>query len=120
MIAKAMGCRITAVCSTRNVEKLYEIGADEVIDYQKEEIANCPKCFDAIFGVNGNISLATYKKLLKPGGIYVAIGGPQATSGLVAPMYALGSGKKMPFVMYATAVKKDYLQKLKEFAEERY
>lgn len=32
-IAKALGCQVTATCSTRNVELLKSIGADEVLDY---------------------------------------------------------------------------------------
>lgn len=117
MIAKAIGCNVTAVCSTRNVAIAYAIGADDVIDYKKENISDCVKQFDAIFGVNGDISLSTYKKLLKKGGTYIAIGGKQAMSGLVAPIYALGSGKKMTFVVYASAVKHGHLKTLKSIAE---
>lgn len=118
MIAKAMGCSVTAVCSTRNVDTAYHIGADDVIDYKKEDISTCTKQFDAIFGVNGNISLSTYKKLLKKGGTYIAIGGKQATSGLIAPIYSLGSGKNMTFVIYASAVRHGHLKSLKDIAEE--
>ena len=117
MIAKAIGCNVTAVCSTRNVAIACAIGADDVIDYKKENISDCVKQFDAIFGVNGDISLSTYKKLLKNGGTYIAIGGKQAMSGLVAPIYALGSGKKMTFVVYASAVKHGHLKTLKSIAE---
>lgn len=118
IIAKAMGSNVTAVCSTRNVDTAYNIGADNVIDYKKEDISTCTKQFDAILGVNGNISLSTYKRLLKKGGIYVAIGGKQATSGLIAPLYSLGSGKKMTFVIYASAVKHGHLKRMKALAEE--
>lgn len=118
MIAKTMGCNVTAVCSTRNVENAYNMEADRVIDYKKEHISNCKNQFDAIFGVNGNISLSTYKRLLKKGGTYVAIGGKQATSGLIVPLYSFGSGKHMTFVVYASAVKHGHLKSLKDIAEE--
>lgn len=118
MIAKAIGCNVTAVCSTRNVNMAYGIGADDVIDYKKEHIEDCAKQFDTIFGVNGDIPLSTYKKLLKKGGTYIAIGGKQANSGLIAPLYALGSGKKMSFVIYASAVKHGHLKSLKAIAED--
>lgn len=116
-IAKTMGANVTAVCSTRNEKKAYLLGADRVIDYKKENIFECGCQFDAILGVNGNVPLATYKKLLKQRGTYVAIGGKQATAGLIAPIYALGSGKKMTFVLYAAAVNHGHLNSLKYLAE---
>lgn len=117
-IAKAMGANVTAVCSTRNVENAAAMGADRVIDYKKENVSACGCQFDAILGVNGNVPLATYKKLLKRGGTYVAIGGKQATAGLIAPIYALGSGKMMTFVLYAVAVNHGHLKTLRELAEQ--
>lgn len=117
-IAKAMGANITAVCSTRNVDNAYSMGAERVIDYKKENVSECGCNFDAILGVNGNVPLATYKKLLKQGGTYIAIGGGQATAGLIAPLYALGSGKKMTFVMYASAVYHRHLKTLAHLAEQ--
>lgn len=116
-IAKAMGATVTAVCSTRNVERAYAMGADEVIDYKKEDIADRGTQFDVILGVNGSVPLATYKKMLKTGGTYVAIGGKQATAGLISPIYALGSGKRMTFVLYALAVNHRHLNTLKDLAE---
>ena len=116
-IAKAMGGTVTAVCSSRNIENMYALGADDVIDYTSTDISNLARRFDAILGVNGNVSLKTYKKLLQKNGTYVAIGGKSATSGLLGPLYALGSGKHMTFVFYASAVNRGHLVTLKEMAE---
>ena len=116
-IAKAMGGTVTAVCSSRNIENMYALGADDVIDYTSTDISNLARRFDAILGVNGNVSLKTYKKLLQKNGTYVAIGGKSATSGLLGPLYALGSGKHMTFVFYASAVNHGHLVTLKEMAE---
>lgn len=116
-IAKAMGGIVTAVCSSKNIENMYSLGADEVIDYTKTDIAGQNKQYDAILGVNGNISLKTYKSLLQKNGTYAAIGGKSAASGLLGPIYALGSNKHMTFVMYAIAVNHGHLHKLKEMAE---
>ena len=116
-IAKAMGGTVTAVCSSRNVEMAHTLGADEVMDYTKTEVTELTGRYDAILGVNGNLSLKTCKKLLRKNGTYVAIGGKCATSGLLGPLYALGSGTRMTFVLYAAAVNHGHLYKLKEMAE---
>lgn len=116
-IAKAMGGIVTAVCSSKNIETMYSLGADEVIDYTTTDISKQRKYYDVILGVNGNISPKTYKKLLQKNGTYVAIGGESATSGLLGPLYALGSGKHMTFVLYAIAVNHGHLKTLKEMAE---
>lgn len=118
-IAKAMGGTVTAVCSTRNVENAYKLGADDVIDYKKTDIATCESCFDAVLGVNGNVSLHVYKKLLTAGGTYVAIGGRSATVGLLGPLYALGSGKRMTFVLFAIAQNHGHLEALRKMAESK-
>ena len=116
-IAKAMGGTVTAVCSTKNIKNMYALGADEVIDYTKTDMEKQKKQYDAVLGVNGNISLKTYKKLLQKNGTYVAIGGKSATSGLLGPLYTLGSSKHMTFVFYAVAVKHGHLDRLKTMAE---
>lgn len=119
MIAKVMGGSITAVCSTQNVDVAYDLGAERVIDYKKQNILDHNEQFDAILGVNGDISLATYKKLLKDEGTYVAIGGKQAMSGLLGPIYALGSKKHMTFVIYAFAIRQGHLKTLTKLAEKK-
>ena len=116
-IAKAMGGIVTAVCSTRNIENMYALGADEVIDYTKTDISQLSKHFDVILGVNGDISLITYKRLLQKDGTYVAIGGKSATSGLLGPFISLFGSQHMTFVLYASAVNHGHLLQLKEMSE---
>lgn len=116
-IAKALGGTVTAVCSSRNIENMYALGADDVIDYTRTDISGLSRRFDAILGVNGDMTLKTYKNLLQKNGTYVAIGGKSAAGGLAGPLYALGSGKHMTFVFYASAVNHGHLVTLKEMAE---
>lgn len=116
-IAKAMGATITAVCSTRNVQTMYELGANHVIDYKKENIENHTETYNVILGVNGNIKLSTYKRLLSPHGTYIAIGGKSATAGILGPLYALGSNKHMSFVLFAFAQNHGHLNTITSMIE---
>ena len=74
-IAKSFGTHVTAVCSTRNVEMVRFMGADDVIDYTKEDFIQAGKVYDLILGANGERSLADYKRALSSNGIYVCTGG---------------------------------------------
>lgn len=74
-IAKSLGAEVTGVCSTRNIDILQSIGADEIIDYTKEDFTKKTRTFDLIIGVNGHQSISAYKRLLKPNGNFVHIGG---------------------------------------------
>lgn len=74
-LARNFGAQVTAVCSTGNVERSFRLGASRVIDYTAEEITVGGLQYDLIVAVNGNHSLATYRKMLKPHGICVMAGG---------------------------------------------
>lgn len=73
-IAKAYGATVTAVCSTRNVEMVRGLGADQVIDYQDEDFREADATYDLIFDAVGNVSAGQYKRLLKHGGTGVIVG----------------------------------------------
>lgn len=71
-IAKSFGADVTGVCSTRNVELVKSIGADEVIDYTKKDFTKNGERYDLIFDVVGKSSFTKCKKSLKSEGIYVS------------------------------------------------
>ncbi len=70
-IAKALGAEVTAVCSTRNVAMVRELGADVVIDYTNEDFVKGGARFDVLMDMVGNRSLKDCKAVLVPGGRYV-------------------------------------------------
>jgi NADPH:quinone reductase-like Zn-dependent oxidoreductase len=74
-IAKWLGTRVTGVCSTGNVELLRSIGADEVIDYTREDFARSTLRYDLLFDLVGNRPLADCLRAVQPQGTYVACGG---------------------------------------------
>ena len=72
-IAKAWGCEVSAVCSTRNVSLVKSLGADQVFDYNKDDYLNRPDLnFDVIFDTIGNESTTSCKKILKPTGRFIS------------------------------------------------
>jgi NADPH:quinone reductase-like Zn-dependent oxidoreductase len=74
-IGKALGAHVTAVCSGRNVELVRALGADEVIDYTKEDFAQSGKQWDAILDNVPNHSLSDCRRSLAANGKYIMIGG---------------------------------------------
>jgi NADPH:quinone reductase-like Zn-dependent oxidoreductase len=74
-IAKYFQANVTAVCSTRNAELVKSLGANDVIDYTREDFTKTEKHFDIIFDAVGKISRSMGKKTLKPTGKYVSVAG---------------------------------------------
>lgn len=77
-IAKSFGAEVTAVCSGRHVDIARSLGADQVIDYTKEDFTQDGQRYDLIIGANGYQPISRYKRALKPQGIYVMLGGKGA------------------------------------------
>ena len=74
-IAKALGAEVTAVASTRNIDMLRSIGADQVIDYTKEDFTRGDRRYDLILDNVSNHSLSDLRRVLAPTGILVPNGG---------------------------------------------
>jgi NADPH:quinone reductase-like Zn-dependent oxidoreductase len=75
-IAKALGAHVTAVTRTRNVDLVGSIGADEVVDYTKEDFTRREQRYDVFFDIGGNRSLGDSRRLLSPNGTLVLVGAP--------------------------------------------
>lgn len=70
-IAKALGGRVTGVCSSNNLALVRKMGADEVIDYTKQNVLQNAGCYDIFFDVVPNHSFSQAQRTLRPAGIYV-------------------------------------------------
>lgn len=77
-IAKLLGAEVTAVGSTRNLDVMRSLGADHVVDYTREDFTRLGEKYDLVVSVNGYRSIFTYHRALRPGGIYVCLGGATA------------------------------------------
>ncbi len=74
-LAKHLGAHVTAVCGTDHVELVRSLGADEVIDYRREDFTKNGQTYDAIIDAVGKYSFRRGRRSLKPGGVYVATDG---------------------------------------------
>jgi NADPH:quinone reductase-like Zn-dependent oxidoreductase len=74
-LAKAFGAEVTGVCSTTKVDLVRSIGADEVIDYTREDFADGARHWDLIVDTAGRRSLSQLRRALTPRGTLVIVGG---------------------------------------------
>jgi NADPH:quinone reductase-like Zn-dependent oxidoreductase len=115
-IAKSFGGEVTAVCSTRNVNRARLIGADQVIDYTREDFTQSGQRYDLIFAANAYHSIFDYRRALAQGGTYVMAGGGWAQifqAMLLAPILSRVGSKKMCF--FAAKIIKTDLVLLQDF-----
>ncbi len=75
-IAKAFGAEVTGVCSTQNAEMVASIGADQVVDYTREDFTRAGRRYDLLVDIAGNRTLSETRRVLVPKGVLVAVGGP--------------------------------------------
>lgn len=97
-LAKHYGAKVTAVCSTRNIELVQSLGADYVIDYTKTNFTQQPERYDLILAVNGYHPIWAYRRALKADGRYTCLGGtmPQVFQAmLLGGLVSLGTSKTL-------------------------
>jgi NADPH:quinone reductase-like Zn-dependent oxidoreductase len=74
-IAKAFGAHVTGVCSTTKVDLVRSIGADEVIDYTRDDFADAGARYDLVLDIAGNRSVSRLRRSLARCGTLVIVGG---------------------------------------------
>ena len=122
-IAKAFGAVVTGVCSTSKMDLVRSLGADEVIDYTREDFANGVRHWDVIIDTAGRRPLSRLRRALAPKGTLVIVGGDGGgrwTGGffrgiLRAPLVSLFVGQRLRGL--SSKVKQEDLVALKELVE---
>jgi NADPH:quinone reductase-like Zn-dependent oxidoreductase len=119
-IAKAFGARVTGVCSRRNLDMVSSIGADNVIDYTKEDFTQSGDKYDLILDNNAGQLLLKPVRALNPTGIYVFVGGSafiltMLQELILKPLFSRKKGRKI-VSMIARVNQKD-LASLRELLE---
>ena len=94
-IAKALGARVIGVCSTTKVELVRSLGADQVIDYTREDFTRGERRYDLIFQLAGTASPSACRRALTPNGTLVLSSGEGRFAGIDRILRALVAA---PFV----------------------
>ena len=70
-LARHFGAHVTAVCNTKNLELVRSLGADEMVDYERDDFTSNGKTYDVIFDAVGKHSYRRCRRSLKRDGLFV-------------------------------------------------
>jgi NADPH:quinone reductase-like Zn-dependent oxidoreductase len=97
-LLKNHGVHVTAVCGTPQLALVQSLGADQVIDYGKEDFTNQDVQYDFVLDAVGKSTFGACKRILKPGGIYISSElGPRAENLYLPLLTRLVGGKRVRF-----------------------
>jgi len=124
-IARALGARADAVCSSPNAKLAKSLGAEEVIDYASEDFTRSGRRYDVLLDIAGSRPGRACRRVLAPDGALVLIGGP-AGRWLQPVGHALSTLAMAPLVSQriamtdtvSCATKKELLVMLAELIED--
>lgn len=95
-LAKWLGTHVTAVTRTESSDRMRMIGADEVIDYRKQDFTQQRERYDVVIDIGGNRPFLECRRVMTPTGVLVVVGGP---AGALAPATRLlGAAALSPFI----------------------
>lgn len=95
-IATSMGAEVTGVASTAKLDMVRSLGAEHVLDYTAVNVLRNGERYNWIVDVDSYLPIARVRRILRPGGAYVTLGGTNRTlfTGLVlGPLMSLFSDK---------------------------
>ncbi len=94
----ARGARVTATCREEHIEEIRKMGADRLINYEKEDFTRDQEQYDFVFDAVGKSTFGKCRRLLKKQGVYISSElGPYVQNPFLALVTPLGSGKKVGF-----------------------
>jgi NADPH:quinone reductase-like Zn-dependent oxidoreductase len=115
-LAKYFGAKVTAVCNTKNIDRIKSLGPDMVIDYTSYDFFKIDQTFDFIFDAVGKISFRQCKPLLNKRGVFISSDmGKNGENIYLALFTPLFNGKKV--LPPGLKINKNIVNFLKELAE---
>jgi NADPH:quinone reductase-like Zn-dependent oxidoreductase len=115
-IAKALGAEVTGVCSTRNVDMVRSLGADDVVDYTREDFTQNGRRYDLVLDNVASHSFSDLMCVLTPQGLIVPNSG-HAGMGYVFKAFLLSPFQRQLASMYLAVPNGKDLTLLKEWSE---
>lgn len=119
-LAKLLGAHVTGVDGKHKHDFIKSCGADEVIDYKKENFTNNGQQYDLILDVVANRSVFEYKRALSEHGVYAMIGGKIPTVlqvVMLGPLLSKKGGKKIGILAHQPNKGLAYLNELFDAGE---
>ncbi len=110
-LAKYLQCSVTGVCSASHARLVRSLGADKVIDYNKEDFTKNGQTYDIVFDAAAKSSFRKCKRILKPGGVYLTTV-PSPGILLAMLLTRLGGGKRALFAAAGLAKREVKVQEL--------
>ena len=74
-LAKRLGAHVTGVDNAAKLDHMRSVGADEVIDYRRDDFTRTTQPYDLILDLVAHRSVFAYRRALAPGGTYRCVGG---------------------------------------------
>jgi NADPH:quinone reductase-like Zn-dependent oxidoreductase len=114
-IAKALGTEVTGVSRTDKLDFVRSLGADHVIDYTRTDYTRSGP-YDWIVDVDAKHPLRAFRRTLRPGGVYVAMGGSTAwlLSSLIQAPFLRLTGRRMGLLLGWVPFKAADVDRVKE------
>jgi len=78
-LAKRLGAHVTGVDNASKLDFMRAVGADQVIDYRRDDFTQPPQPYDLILDLAAHRSVFAYRRALAPGGTYRCVGGSVPT-----------------------------------------
>jgi len=121
-IAKALGAHVTVVTGPRNTDIVSRLGADEVVDYTKEDVLKRKARYDVIYDVAAIRSIGALRGALAPDGTLVLAGASKRGGLAIFARLIAGQFRarvlKQPIVFYIAKRNIDDLKLLRSWIEQ--
>ncbi|MGW1762709.1 NAD(P)-dependent alcohol dehydrogenase [Streptomyces sp. NPDC002073] len=122
-LAKDAGAHVTGVCSTAKADLVRSLGADEVVDYTREDVTDGTRRYDLVLDIAGNRPLSALRRALVPRGTLVIVGGEGGGRWLGGTDRTLRAVLLSPFVRHrlrglVSSERADDIRRLAELAGE--
>lgn len=111
-LARALGAEVTGVCSTRNVGLVRSLGADEVINYTKDDVSIHRDRYDVVFETVGKLPFKDGIALVRPGGTLVL--GSDLPADMLKRAFTGTSGKRANVIAGTAGESADDMRQLAE------